>query len=142
LTIQGCWAFVEGLCQLPNQACGNYPCSPYKFYNDIGNMSMIVDKGGVVRNLLDCANLCTDANLKAGAQEYAVLQGYYVQYQSVLQTAVSFLDGFSGVNGQTKLSGIFCGSINEQLQLIYGGCGILLIGQLLEMGFLFWLGYY
>jgi hypothetical protein len=128
------------LCSAPYQVCGNYPCHKGNVFTDLGNVSLI-DQDASIRTWYTCAASCANSNMQTISSTYVQSRQVRGDFTELERKIIKFIDNLSGEVGSADLDRIFCGLLDESLSYVYGGCAVLLIGELAEMALLFWLGY-
>jgi len=130
LTITGC-AQLDYLCTLPYQACGNFICHAGNIYTAVEALP-IVDLSGKITDIRNCSNSsagCEENSLQLRSENLMMTIGAIKNFREVHYNISVFNDLFSSPFAETGLGLLFCNKFEEDILMLYIGCGILVIGQ-------------
>jgi len=148
VTQQGMVSVIEEACaswdslclNLPNQVCGNYECNQNTIYS-LQNVTVIIDTDGSLKSVSNCVTNCIDGDLR-GATEAFLAQCQLTSnvYQSFDSLSLLQADIYSNTS-MSRMKWIFCEGYSETIQQLNSGFAVLLVGEILTIGFFFRFGW-
>jgi len=141
LEAQGCQDFGNFCTLVLNgvtvSMCDYFQCN-INFLLSLGTFTL-VDTGGALINVTQCATSCINSQLRASTSNYVSFYNLYQLFLQLQSSLATLLQGIASESTRAFLHQIICNGLENSLQVVYTGCGILLPGQLLVMlGFFFW----
>lgn len=126
--------------RLPNQVIGNFQCHRDNYYTTLLSVP-IVDDDSTIYNVTQCATLCSNSALASASTIIVDVASDATLFNRVSLQFSGFINDYIGAEAKASYRAIVCDSLGESLSLVYSGAALIMIGDLAEMGMLFWLGY-